>query len=278
MSDEKSNESVLPPAAPVDVVRQKRIILKQTLPSERLSIERWSEAMRAYPVVFEANGGKPVTNDAAGNVIGMAGTTIVMSNAFLCDAKLLTRVKEDGQNDPAFVPSPELMAFNKAHEWDPPTAGDKLRPAFERMWFCEALLPRLKMRAYEVKEVLTVLAEACGAGKEYESRLLTLLDLIAFAGVIVKEGNIIKSVPSQKLSEKATSPSVFDAHTAGPHKPTPPAVEEGHDSYTLVLDPKTKRKVIIQAPHTITTKELERIRSWLGVQLIIEESEVISPT
>ncbi len=42
---------------------------------------------------------------------------------------------------------------------------------------------------------------------------------------------------------------------------------------TLVLDPKTKRKIEIKAPFTITVKELARIRSWLEFQLIVSDSE-----
>jgi hypothetical protein len=115
---------------------------------------------------------------------------------------------------------------------------------------------------------LTVLAEACGAAKEYEARLLVLLDLMVFAGVIVRDGSIIKSASGTKPAEKpaeavATAPVV--------QTPVKPPVEDGHDSYTLVLDGKTKRKVVVHAPHSITAKELERIRAWLGFQLIVEE-------
>lgn len=39
---------------------------------------------------------------------------------------------------------------------------------------------------------------------------------------------------------------------------------------TLYLDGKRKRKITIKAPFTVTKDELERIRAWLGFQLIIE--------
>jgi hypothetical protein len=41
---------------------------------------------------------------------------------------------------------------------------------------------------------------------------------------------------------------------------------------TLYLDNKRKRKITIKTPFTVTKEELERIRSWLGFQLIIEGS------
>lgn len=264
MSDEIKNENGSPADAATETVKAKRAAPHKILPTDRLSSEKWQAAARAYAVVFESNGGKPVTNDQAGAIIGMAGTTIVMTNAFFCDLKLLTRQKEDA----SFVPSAEILAYHKAYEWDPSNAGEKLRPAFDRMWFSEVLVPRLKFRPYEEKEALTVLAEACGASKDYEDRLKVLLDLMAFAGVIVKDGSIIKSVASAKPGEK---PAESVAAAPVVHTSVKPPVEEGHDSYTLVLDGKTKRKVVIQAPHSITAKELERIRAWLGFQLIVEE-------
>jgi hypothetical protein len=136
------------------------------------------------------------------------------------------------------------------------------------MWFSEVLVPRLKFRAYEEKEALTVLAEACGAEKKFQDRLLVLLELMAFAGVIVRDGSIVKSPSASKPGDKPAEPARVGLVA---QMPATPPVEEGHDSYTLVLDAKTKRKVVIQAPHSISAKELERIRAWLGVQLIIEE-------
>jgi hypothetical protein len=266
MPDEKTIENETSAEATNEAVKLKRSTPRKILPTERLSPEKWEEALRAYAVVFESNGGKPVKNNEAGAIIGLADTTIVMTNAFFCDVKLLTRQKDEV----AFVPSPEVLAYHKAHEWDPATAGEKLRPAFERMWFSEVLVPRLKFRPYEQKEALTALAEACGAEKKFEPRLLVLLELMAFAGVIVRDGSIVKSPSASKPGDKPAEPASVGLVLQAPV--TPP-VEDGHDSYTLVLDAKTKRKVVIQAPHSITAKELERIRAWLGVQLIIEEED-----
>src|SRR5690349_12390725 len=84
---------------------RKRTPPTRTLPTERLSPEKWQAALRAYAVVFESNGGKPVKNEEAGAIIGMAGATIVMTNAFYCDVKLLARQKEEQ----SFVPSAEAL-------------------------------------------------------------------------------------------------------------------------------------------------------------------------
>ena len=269
MSDEAKIENGSPAEATTEAIKlpppRRPVPPHKILPTERLSAEKWQAAMRAYAVVFESNGGKPVKNDEAGAIIGMAGTTIVMTNALLCAMNLLPRQKDDV----GFIPSPELLAYHKAYEWNPATAGEKLRPAFDRMWFSEVLVPRLKFRPYELKEVLTVLAEACGASKDHEDRLLVLLDLMAFDGVIIRDGSIIKlAAAGAKPGEKTAEPTIVVPVVQAPVKPP---MEDGHDSYTLVLDAKTKRKVVVQAPHSITAKELERIRAWLGFQLIVEE-------
>jgi len=39
--------------------------------------------------------------------------------------------------------------YYKPFEWDPKAAGEKLRSVFEKSWFSEALVPRLKFRPYD---------------------------------------------------------------------------------------------------------------------------------
>ena len=69
--------------------------------------------------------------------------------------------------------------------------------------------------------------------------------------------------------------------TKPPVDPAAPKVQpkgdelEGDDEsqvQTLYLDAKRKRKITIKAPFTVSKEELERIRAWLGFQLIVEET------
>jgi len=67
-----------------------------------------------------------------------------------------------------------------------------------------------------------------------------------------------------------------------PTEPPKPKVEEEEDdeetqSQTLYLDSKRKRKITIKAPLAVTKEELERIRAWLGFQLIVEEESPSAP-
>jgi hypothetical protein len=49
--------------------------------------------------------------------------------------------------------------------------------------------------------------------------------------------------------------------------------DEESQIQTLYLDNKRKRKITMKAPFTVTKEELERIRAWLGFQLIVEEAK-----
>src|ERR1035441_3243698 len=74
-----------------DKGRVKRTPPSRTLPSDRLAFAKQLAALRAYTVVHESNGNKPVTNNAAGDVINMAGSTLLVTNPFFCEMKMLKR-------------------------------------------------------------------------------------------------------------------------------------------------------------------------------------------
>jgi hypothetical protein len=249
-----------------EVVRSKRTSPTQTLPSDRLAFDKQLAALRAFAVAFESNGGRPVKNSEAGAILDMSENTIVVTNAFYCDVKLLTRQKDEQ----AFVPSTEALAYNKAHEWDPMAAGEKFKPVFEKCWFAEAVLPRLKFRAYEDREVLTVLAEASGASKDYEPRLKLLLEFMVFAGLVARDGTQIKPVgskPAEKMPVAAPTP------TAAPEGRRPAAPDENHAEFVFVLDAKRRRNVVVHAPHDMTQKEFDRVRKWMEIQLVAEDTD-----
>ena len=170
---------------------------------------------------------------------------MMVMNPFFCEMKLLERQADGERDEAAFVPTPEALAYHKAYEWDPGTAGEKLKGLFERTWFAEALLPRLKFREYEDREALTVLAEACGATKNYEERLTLLLDYMAFAGVIVREGGKIRAVSGRPVERPAEPSPLVASPEAREAAPTAPS---GLEEFVFILDPKLKRRVIVHAP------------------------------
>ena len=96
---------------------------------------------------------------------------------------------------------------------------------------------------------------------------------VKFAGFIGTDG--ILSIPDGGIASDKTTPS-----------PPPPPKHETQEeipdddsqSQTLYLDNKRKRKITIKAPLTVTKEELERIRAWLGFQLLVQEEETPAPS
>src|SRR2546422_8083075 len=106
------------------LVRYKRSLLK-TLPTDRITVDKQVELLRAFAVVYDANGGKPVTNEQAGNAVTptKAAATVILTNAFFTDIGLLARSDNRG-----FTPSHDLPAYNHACQWGEEAAKEKLRP------------------------------------------------------------------------------------------------------------------------------------------------------
>lgn len=96
------------------------------------------------------------------------------------------------------------------------------------------------------------------------------LSSIKFAGFISPDGIVM--IPGGADLAATSTPSA--AALTPPKTPKPEELEADEESQvqTLFLDNKRKRKITIKAPFTVTTAELERIKSWLGFQLIIEDS------
>jgi len=246
-----------PPATP-----PKKPALTKVLPSDRLTFDRWIEALKAYGAVYASNG-TPVTNQQAGEVpkTKMAAATIVVTNAFFTDIGLLTRVGN------GFVPSPEAMAFlNATSGISPETASEKLRPIFEKQWFMQILAPRLRLSPQDMTTVYKILGEACNASKEHIPRLDLLIDFLCFVGLARKEGN-------QLAAGSAAPPAPPPEPNIDPPKKDHASEDEDKtlEKYSLTLDATKKTKIVIYAPPQVTAAELARIQKWLSFQLIVTD-------
>jgi len=228
--------------------RQKVTLLK-ALPSDRLSFDKQIVALRAYMIAYE-HSGKPVTNVEAGKIVDMSENTIVVTNAFFTDAGFLIRV-EGG-----FIPGDETRQFVKAEEWNKEAAPEKLRPLLERQWFCQLIIPRLRMRPLSKEEILHLLAESAGASAKERERVECLVEYICFAKVIKREGDSYRLV---QAADAATPPPTPPAHQPEEKR------EEGLEEHAITLGPK--RKFIIKSPPTLTESELERVKNWLSYQV-----------
>ena len=94
---------------------------------------------------------------------------------------------------------------------------------------------------------------------------------LKFAGFISLDGTV--ALPAQSGEEMPPPPPKLPARN-GEEDGGDQNDDETNDAVqtqTLYLDSKRKRKITIKAPLSVSKDELERIRAWLGFQLIVEE-------
>jgi hypothetical protein len=160
------------------------------LPTTRISVAKQLDILRAYAAA-SGKGTKPATTEEAGEIVKMAATTVVMANAFLCNAGLLKR-----SGTGSYLPSTEVIDFLGAWDWDQKTASHKLGPCLRRTWFAEALLPRISYGAIDEKDAVTVLADAAKATPDKEKELRMLIEFLVAGGVVQGEGGQIRLAKS----------------------------------------------------------------------------------
>src|SRR2546430_10327072 len=126
----------------------------------------------------------------------MQASTISLTSPFFTDIGLLQRA------DKGFLPSDAVINFQRQHQWKPETATQKLAPVIAASWFAERLVPKLSFRAMTEDEAIDDLAEACSAEPDYKPQLALLLDYIAAAGLIVRDGGQVRSTNMPVATER----------------------------------------------------------------------------
>ncbi|WP_395733554.1 hypothetical protein [Prosthecobacter sp.] len=248
---------------PGPVVRRKRRLTK-TLCTDRIPWLKQGDVITAIPIAYEKQSG-PITYKDVGDIVGLSEATLLQLSASFYDLGLVQKV--DGGK---FIPAAELQEYGRIRGFSPEKAWLKLGPLFERSWFGQELLPRLKLREMNEMDAIHCLAEVSGADKDHQAQLEMGILYLERAGLILRDSGNIK-LSANYLGGAKESPD--------PQTPPPPAAPkdpieieiEGLEKHSLTLDPKAGRKVVIFAPPTLRTAELARLQQWLGFQFIIEE-------
>ncbi len=236
----------------------------QTLPSDRLGLQRWKDIIKAYVVSVESHGG-PVDNKEAAKVLAMSDSSIVVTNAFFCDVGIIIRTSS-GRLDV----SQEAKNYVQALSWNSDVAGHKLKSLFVDKWFSKALLPLLRIRSYSMEEACGVIAEAAGGvGPEYKASLQRIIHFLDFVGLCKLEGDTVSEIvggPPGKEDEPAGVKPGGDPHVppADPDKVIP------DDAPYLFLDRDRTRKVVLIGPHDLDQKDVERIYQWMKMTYFID--------
>ncbi len=191
------------------------------LPTDRVNFQKQKDALNAYAVLNETKRAA-VTTAEVGPVLKLNATTAGLMNTFFLDTGLLQKV-EGG-----FVPSDEVKAYALARQWEEDFPGHKLRPRIAETWFAQLLLPHLRLRSMEEKEALGLLSTTAGAEPKYRPQLLTLLDYLELAGLVEREGSLIRAAKFNREDAPAvaTPPQV---------EPIPPASDAAGTSKVVNL-------------------------------------------
>jgi hypothetical protein len=168
------------------------------LPTDRITFTRQLDILRAWAA---ASGplAKTVTNNDVSEIVKMQASTISMANAFFSSVGFLVK------NENGFIPAPEVLAFLRNYEWSPESAPQKLAPLLLKSWFADALLNKLSFGAMSEDECIQNLADASAAGPDYRGQLKTLLDYLAAAGLIQRDGNLVKKGNSNMTAASAAA-------------------------------------------------------------------------
>jgi hypothetical protein len=128
----------------------------------------------------------------------MSASTVALAFPFWADVGLMER------SENAHTPLAPVVAFNRAHEWNPDTAPQKLAPAFRETWFAKTLLLRLAFRTMEEREVLEILADQVSAGPEYRNQVKLLVEYMVITGLLERDGTQLKPSKLEIIEEKGT--------------------------------------------------------------------------
>jgi hypothetical protein len=240
-----------------------RSSLAKVLPTDRLSFEKQRELLRAFAAEYTANGGQPVTNEKAGEIIGLSGSTISQTNGFFADVGIVTRAEQGG-----FIPSAEVIEYNNACQWDESEARTKLRPLFERTWFYRCLVPRLHLSPQSKTICLSVLASESKASQEHNERLENLISFLELAGIISESGGTVSLQQAKPFIQSAPK----EDKQAIPLNKLPKEFSD-QEEHSLFLDKEKTKKFTINSPLFITQAEYDRICKWIKVALIVEEEK-----
>jgi hypothetical protein len=169
----------------------------RTIPSVRINTAKQLDILRAYAAA-SVNGTKAANINEVAEIVKMAPTTVSTANAFLSSINLITRTEAG-----TYLPSPEVLAFLRAYEWNPDSASHKLAPLLKESWFGKMIVTRLTFSPMDESAAVTLLADEVSAGPEYQKELKMLLEFLASGGVILREGGQIR-LAKQSDTESST--------------------------------------------------------------------------
>ncbi len=182
----------------------------QVVPTERIQFKRQLDILRAFAAASGPTN-TSVTNKQVAEILKMASSTVSLANPFFTETGLL--VKEGS----GFMPSSEVMDYNRAFAWNPDTAAHKLGSRLREAWFVQAVTPKLTFSQMSETEAINTLADASAAAPKFRPNLKLLIDYMEAAGMIERDGDVVR------LARSAPAGQPEPAKSEKPVAPTKPA-------------------------------------------------------
>ncbi len=183
------------------------------LPTWRISFAKQLAILRGFAA---ASGTSPrnVANFEVSKIIGLKADTISLANSFFSAIGLLMR------SEKGYIPSNEVMAYQRAYEWNAETAFYKVAGILQDAWFGQALIPRLRFGPFSEEAAIESLGDASAAGPDCRSQLELILDYMQAAGLLVRDNGMVKFAKAngnQERENEVTNPA--------PEPPKPASTE-----------------------------------------------------
>jgi hypothetical protein len=96
------------------------------------------------------------------------------------------------------------------------------------------------------------------------------IESLRFAGELDADHTLLSAA---KRPESETTKDATQAKTNIMVQTAPTMGEGDLETYFLTLNAAAKRRVIVQAPPSVTSSELKRIQDWLSFQLLVDEDK-----
>ena len=222
------NGAATPTEAPVEGTSERprparpRPRTARALPTDRLKFELQVRALRALALESQ-NGARAVGAPELANRIGVADSTAPLNNAFFAEAGLAIKAGRG-----LFKPTQATLDFERdAGFEDIETAARKhLAGPLSRAWFFGEIKSQISMGDAAESRIMSVLTNAAGASSVHRVKLISLLDWLALAGLITREGGEIKLSATGASATPQQHGQKQDGETPKtPPGETPPAPE-----------------------------------------------------
>lgn len=158
----------------------RRMRPSKPLPTDRMKMDTQTQALAAIAVASASRENGVTAADIAAR-IGVVEATAGLNNAFFAAAGWIERVGKG-----LFKPSDAAIKYAQRLGFNETEAAALLAPAIRESWYFREIEPELRLgRPVPVARMVSILAQAAGAGVEYRPQLEGVLAWLQYVGVIV---------------------------------------------------------------------------------------------